>query len=196
MFFEGFDAGRVNPRGTVSLARAPRRRFFVAGGGAAARRRWGCPLACRPESAAGRPVGSCGRLGSPRYAAADTGWHALLPLGLWSFATGALASSLRRRGGRLRRALHRLGASRRRRAPARRGVPAKIFRSRPRPTHRRRLEWDCRGDSADLGFGRRPVRMAVESPRWKVPLKNVGRRARGDGAAGHGTAGEPRGLRT
>ncbi len=126
MFFEGFDAGRVNPRGTVSLARAPRRRFFVAGGGAAARRRWGCPLACRPEPAAGRPVGSCGRLGSPRYAAADTGWHALL--GLWSFATGALASSLRRRGGHLRRATHCLDAPHRRGAPARRGVPANFVR--------------------------------------------------------------------
>ena len=35
--------------------------------------------------------------------------------------------------------------------------------------------WNCRGDSADLGFGRRPVRMAVESPRWEVPWQNVGR---------------------
>ena len=34
--------------------------------------------------------------------------------------------------------------------------------------------WNCRGDSADLGFGRRPVRMAVESPRWKLPWQNVG----------------------
>ena len=63
-------------------------------------------------------------------------------------------SSLRRRGGRLRRAMDSVDANRRPGAPARRGVPAKIFRSRPRPTHRRRLEWDCRGDSADLGFGR------------------------------------------
>ena len=79
--------------------------------------------------------------------------------------------------------------SRRRRAPARRGVPAKIFLSRPRPTPVG-VRWNCRGDSADLGFGRRPVRMAVESPRWKFPGKTDA--ARGDRAAPAG----PRPQRT
>ena len=144
-------------------AMSPRRRSFVAGGG----------LLLDGAGAARLRYASGGCRGSPSgvLRTAAFAWTRGRRFGLarsasprsTSFATGALilasASGLRRRGERPRRALHRLGSSRRRGAPDSEGSSSKInYFAADAPST---SAWNCRGDSADWGFGTRSKDLAL-----------------------------------